>query len=136
MGLKITSKTKINYTPSYRELTIENLKTLFINQMFMVSPKDEADDNVNSIEKCFNDIEKEFCDIKGLINCDNNIIVKDEILQYHCTAKFGVSYGDVDMNIIKDAMLHSGDMVKYIEDFSRELSYTYALHKNLLSKRN
>ena len=134
MGLKINSKTKIN--PPYRELTIENLKNLFIYQMFMVSSIDEADINVRTIEGYFSRIERDYCDIKGLINCDNNIFVKDEILRFHCEAKFGVSDRSPDMNDIKDAMLHSGDVVKFIEDFSRELSYTYALHKNLLSKRN
>jgi len=134
MGLKINSKTKIN--PPYRELTIENLKNLFIYQMFMVSSIDEADINVRTIESYFSRIERDYCDINGFTNCDSVISEKDVILRFHCEAKFGVSDRSPDMNDIKDAMLHSGDMAKFIEDFSRELSYTYALHKNLLSKRN
>ena len=135
MAIKINSKSKVDNTPLYRELTIENLKTLFINQMFMVSSKDEADDNVGSIEKYFKDIEKDSCDIKGLINCDTNSFYINDILQYLCEAKFGISSGNLDMNIIKEAMLHSGDVARFIEDFSRELSFTFALHKNLLSMR-
>ena len=135
MAIKINSKSKVDNTPLYRELTIENLKTLFINQMFMVSSKDEADDNVGSIEKYFKDIEKDSCDIKGLINCDTNSFYINDILQYLCEAKFGISSGNLDMNIIKEAMLHSGDVARFIENFSRELSFTFALHKNLLSMR-
>ena len=101
----------------------------------MVSSKDEADDNVGSIEKYFKDIEKDSCDIKGLINCDTNSFYINDILQYLCEAKFGISSGNLDMNIIKEAMLHSGDVARFIENFSRELSFTFALHKNLLSMR-
>lgn len=68
-----------------KDLTnMEKLKSYFMYQMYVNSPADETDPNIENISNHFKEIYKNVYDIKGLD--------EDSILIYHCFAYLNVSF--------------------------------------------
>lgn len=102
-----------------RDLTnMEKLKSYFMYQMYVNSPAEETDANVENVSNHFKEIYKNVYDIQGLD--------EDSILIYHCNAYLEVSFGYRNLDNIKKELSHSDNKIKWINDFSRELSTTFA----------
>ena len=109
-----------------RDLTnMEKLKSYFMYQMYVESPSEETDANVEQIANYFKDIYKTIYDIKN--------VSEDSILIYHCFAYLNVAFGYRNMDDIKNEIKKSSDAKKYMADFSRDLSITFANLKRLQS---
>lgn len=109
-----------------RDLTnMEKLKSFFMYQMYVLSPSDETESNVEQVSNFFKDIYKTVYDIKDLS--------EDSILIYHCFAYLNVSFGYRNLEDIKNEMRKSSDSRAFMIDFSRELSITFANLKKLQS---
>ena len=102
-----------------KDLTnMEKLKSYFMYQMYVNSPADETDTNVENVSNHFKEIYKNVYDIQGLD--------EDSILIYHCNAYLDVSFNYRNLDDIKKELSRSEDKIKWINDFSRELSTTFA----------
>ena len=99
---------------------MEKLKSYFMYQMYVHSPSEDTDYNINVIADYFKDIYKIIDDIKGLD--------EDSILIYHCQAFLNIAYGYRNLGDIKDVFKNTDDKVKWIKQFSHELANTF---KNL-----
>jgi len=109
-----------------KDLTnMEKLKSYFMYQMYVNSPADETDSNIENISNHFKEIYKNVYDIKGLD--------EDSILIYHCFAYLNVSFNYRNIDDIKKELAQSEDKIKWINDFSRELSTSFANLKELQS---
>ena len=109
-----------------KDLTnMEKLKSYFMYQMYVNSPADETDPNIENISNHFKEIYKNVYDIKGLD--------EDSILIYHCFAYLNVSFNYRNIDDIKKELAQSEDKIKWINDFSRELSTSFANLKELQS---
>lgn len=109
-----------------KDLTnMEKLKSYFMYQMYVNSPADETDPNIENISNHFKEIYKNVYDIKGLD--------EDRILIYHCFAYLNVSFNYRNIDDIKKELAQSEDKIKWINDFSRELSTSFANLKELQS---
>jgi len=109
-----------------KDLTnMEKLKSYFMYQMYVNSPADETDSNIENVSNHFKEIYKNVYDIKGLD--------EDSILIYHCFAYLNVSFNYRNIDDIKKELAQSKDKIKWINDFSRELSTSFANLKELQS---
>lgn len=109
-----------------RDLTnMEKLKSYFMYQMYVESPVNETNANVERIANCFKDIYRNVYDVKDLS--------EDSILIYHCFAHLPTAFGYRNLDDIKSEMKKSEDMIEFMFDFSRELSTTFANLKELQS---
>lgn len=115
-----------------KDLTnMEKLKSFFMYQMYVNSPADETDTNVENVSNHFKEIYKNVYDIKGLD--------EDSVLIYHCFAYLNVSFSYRNLNDIKKELSQSGDSgdkIEWINNFSRELSTTFANLKILQSNNS
>lgn len=112
-----------------KDLTnLEKLKSFFMYQMYVNSPAEETDTNVENVSNHFKEIYKNVYDIKGLD--------EDSILNYHCYAYLVDSFYYSGLDDIKKELSRSDDKIKWINDFSRELSTTYANLKILQSNNS
>ncbi len=109
-----------------KDLTnMEKLKSYFMYQMYVNSSADETNKNVENVSNHFKEIYRNAYDIQGLD--------EDSILIYHCNAYLEVSYNYRNLDDIKKELSRSEDKIKWINDFSRELSMTFANLKVLQS---
>ncbi len=109
-----------------KDLTnMEKLKSYFMYQMYVNSPADETDPNIENVSNHFKEIYKNVYDIKGLD--------EDSILIYHCFAYLNVSFNYRNIDDIKRELAQSNDKIKWINDFSRELATSFANLKELQS---
>lgn len=109
-----------------KDLTnMEKLKSFFMYQMYVNSPADETDSNIEEISGYFKDIYSNVYDIKGLD--------EDNILIYHCNAYLNCSFGYRNLEDIKTEMNRADDRINWIKAFARELSTTFAHIKTLQS---
>lgn len=107
-----------------RDLTnMEKLKSFFMYQMYIESPKEDTDANIESISNHFKEIYKNVYDVKD--------IEEDSILRYHCFAYLDVAFGYRNLDDIKNALRKSNDTKLFMSEFSRELSITFANLKKL-----
>lgn len=101
-----------------KDLTnMEKLKSYFMYQMYVNSPAEETDTNVETISNYFKQIYKNVYEIKG--------VDEDSVLIYHCYAYLNVSYNYRNLDDIKKEFALSGNKIKWINDFSRELAITF-----------
>ena len=90
-----------------RDLTnMEKLKSYFMYQMYVESPSEETDANVEQIANYFKDIYKTIYDIKN--------VSEDSILIYHCFAYLNVAFGyrnmdDISKIVIGEGITHIGN---------------------------
>ena len=109
-----------------KDLTnMEKLKSYFMYQMYVNSPADETDSNIENVSNHFKEIYKNVYDIKGLD--------EDSILIYHCFAYLNVSFNYRNIDDIKKEFAQSDDKIKWINNFSRELATSFANLKELQS---
>ena len=107
-----------------RDLTnLEKLKSFFMYQMYVNSPADETDGNVECISNYFKDIYAAAYAVKG--------ISEDNILIYHCNAYLHVAFGYKNLEDIKKELNEQSDKIAWMKDFSRNLSFTFANLKTL-----
>lgn len=112
-----------------KDLTnMEKLKSYFMYKMYVNSPADETDSNIENVSNHFKEIYKNVYDIKGLD--------EDSILIYHCFAYLNVSFNYRNIDDIKKELEQSNDKIKWINDFSRELSTSFANLKELQSNNS
>ena len=104
---------------------MEKLKSYFMYQMYVNSPADGTDSNIENVSNHFKEIYKNVYDIKGLD--------EDSILIYHCFAYLNISFNYRNIDDIKKELAQSGDKIKWINDFSRELATSFANLKELQS---
>ena len=77
-----------------RDLTnMEKLKSYFMYQMYVESPVNETNANVERIANCFKDIYRNVYDVKDLS--------EDSILIYHCFAHLPTAFGYRNLDDIK-----------------------------------
>ena len=109
-----------------RDLTnMEKLKSYFMYQMYVESPTDATDNNIERISNYFKEIYKIIYDIKD--------VSEDSILIYHCNAFLEVAFGYRNLDHIKAEMKKSRDAMTFMTNFARELSITFANLKKLQS---
>ena len=109
-----------------KDLTnMEKLKSYFMYQMYVNSPANETDSNIENVSNHFKEIYKNVYDIKGLD--------EDSILIYHCFAYLNVSFNYRNIDDIKKELAQSEDKIKWINNFSRELATSFANLKELQS---
>lgn len=102
-----------------KDLTnMEKLKSYFMYQMYVNSPAEETDANVENVSNHFKEIYKNVYDIKGLD--------EDSILIYHCFAYLNVSYNYRNLDDIKKELALSENKIVWINNFTRELATTFA----------
>ncbi|MCH5312537.1 MAG: DUF262 domain-containing protein [Prevotella sp.] len=112
-----------------KDLTnMEKLKSYFMYQMYVNSPADETDSNIENVSNHFKEIYKNVYDVKGLD--------EDSILIYHCFAYLNVSFNYRNIDDIKKELAQSNDKIKWIQDFSRELATSFANLKELQSNES
>lgn len=112
-----------------RDLTnLEKLKSYLMYQMYVNSPADETDTNVEGISNNFKDIYKTIYDITGLD--------EDSILIYHCNAYLDVAFAYRNLENIKREFKGAGDKITWIKNFALELSTTFANLKKLQTSRS
>ncbi len=107
-----------------KDLTnMEKLKSYFIYQMYVYSPKDETETNIEYVSNIFKQIYLIINDLKEL--------EEDSILIYHCYAYIkGYYYRTI--SDIKDTFKNSTkDKVEWIKDFVNELHTTFTNFKQL-----
>lgn len=106
-----------------RELTnMEKLKSYFMYQMYVYSPQDETETNVEHIANIFKLIYLIINDLKHLN--------EDSILNYHCQAYVkGYSYRSIED--IKDLFKRSKDKVEWIKRFVGELHTSFSNMKKM-----
>lgn len=111
-----------------RDLTnMEKLKSYFMYQMYVNSPAEQTDMNVENISNHFKEIYKSVYDIKGLD--------EDSILIYHCFAFLNCSFYYRNLDNIKKELAESEDKVEWINNFTRELATTFANLKTLQNNK-
>ncbi|MSS18763.1 DUF262 domain-containing protein [Sodaliphilus pleomorphus] len=107
-----------------KDLTnMEKLKSYFMYQMYVNSPAEETDANVENISNYFKEIYKTVYDIKG--------IDEDSILNYHCFAYLTASFNYRNLDDIKKELASSDNKIEWINNFSRELATTFSNLKTL-----
>ena len=112
-----------------KDLTnMEKLKSYFMYQVYVNSPADETDYNIDEVSNHFKVIYKNVYDIKGLD--------EDSILIYHCFAYLNVSFNYRNIDDIKKELAQSDDKIRWINDFSRELAISFANLKELQSNNS
>ena len=101
-----------------KELTnMEKIKSYFMYQMYVYSPKEEIDTNIESISNIFKLIYLIINDLKS--------INEDSILIYHNNAHIkGFSYRTI--NDVKESFKLSDNKIKWIKNYIEELHTTFS----------
>jgi uncharacterized protein with ParB-like and HNH nuclease domain len=106
-----------------KDLTnMEKLKSYFMYQMYVYSPEDETDSNVEYVSNIFKLIYLLINDLKTLN--------EDSVLIYHCNAYIkGYNYRTLDD--IKEVFKESTDKVAWIKEFIDELHTSFSNIKKM-----
>jgi hypothetical protein len=106
-----------------KDLTnMERLKSYFMYQMYVYSPEEETNGNIESVSNIFKMI--------YLIINDLRTINEDNVLNYHCQAYVkGYAYRTIDD--IKDVLLLSSNKISWIKDFINELHTSFSNIKKM-----
>jgi hypothetical protein len=97
---------------------MEKLKSYFMYQMYVNSPAEETDTNVENVSNHFKEIYKNVYDLR---------LDEDSVLIYHCNAYLNASFSYRNLDDITKELSLSDDKIQWINDFSRELATTFAL---------
>ncbi len=106
-----------------KDLTnMEKIKSYFMYQMYIHSPQDETETNIDYIAKVFKSIYQIVKDVK---------LEEDRVLIYHCNAftEKGFRYRTIDD--IKEVFKNSQDKIGWIKDFINELRTSFANIKEI-----
>ena len=107
---------------------LEKLKSYFMYQIYVNSPSEEADSNVETISDYFKEIYKTIYDIEGLS--------EDSILIYHCNAYLKTAFAYRNLDHLKEefkAVENQKEKIDWIKNFTRELSESFKSLKTLKS---
>jgi uncharacterized protein with ParB-like and HNH nuclease domain len=108
-----------------KDLTnMEKIKSYFMYQMYVFSPKEETESNIESIANIFKQIYLTINDLKSLN--------EDSILIYHCNAFIkGYAYRNIDD--IKEVFKNTSEneKIKWIKDFVNELLTSFLSIKKM-----
>lgn len=106
-----------------KDLTnMEKLKSFFMYQMYVYSPEEESNSNIEHVSNIFKMIYQ-------LIN-DLKTITEDNVLNYHCQTYInGYNYRKIDE--IKARFLDSSDRINWIKDFINQLHTTFSNIKKM-----
>lgn len=106
-----------------KDLTnMEKLKSYFMYQMYVYSPEEETETNIESISNIFKLIYLIINDLKN--------INEDSVLIYHCNA-FVKGYPYRTLEDIKEVFKNSNDKVKWIKSFVNELHTSFSNIKKM-----
>ena len=105
-----------------KDLTnMEKIKSYFMYQMYVYSPQDETESNIERISNVFKAIYQLINDLK---------LNEDSVLIYHCNAFIkGFNYRTLDD--IKEIFQGSDKKVKWIKNFADELHTTFSNIKKM-----
>lgn len=108
-----------------KDLTnMEKLKSYFMYQMYVYSPEEETETNVEYVSNIFK--------LLYLIINDLKKLDEDKILLYHCNAYVkGYNYRSIDD--IKEVFSKSENKVKWIKEFINELHTSFSNMKKMES---
>ena len=106
-----------------KDLTnMEKIKSYFMYQMYVYSPEEETETNIESISNIFKLI--------YLIINDLRILNEDSVLIYHCNA-FVKGYHYRKIDDIKEVFENSTDKVRWIKEFVKELHTSFSNIKKM-----
>ncbi|PPD55094.1 MAG: hypothetical protein CTY12_01940 [Methylotenera sp.] len=106
-----------------KDLTsMEKIKSYFMYQMYVYSPEDETEANIETVSNVFKLIYLIINDLKSLN--------EDSILIYHCNA-FIKGYNYRTLDDIKEVFIKSADKVKWIKEFVTELHTSFSNIKKM-----
>lgn len=106
-----------------KDLTnMEKIKSYFMYQMYVYSPEEETESNIEFISNIFKLIYLIINDLKSLN--------EDSILIYHCNA-FIKGYPYRTLDDIKEVFINSTDKVKWIKEFVNELHTSFSNIKKM-----
>ena len=106
---------------------MEKLKSYFMYQMYVISPAEETDTNVENVSNHFKEIYKNVYDLR---------LDEDSVLIYHCNAYLNASFSYRNLDDITKELSLSDDKIQWINDFSRELATTFANLKQLQTNKS
>lgn len=106
---------------------MEKLKSYFMYQMYVNSPAEETDTNVENVSNHFKEIYKNVYDLR---------LDEDSVLIYHCNAYLNASFSYRNLDDITKELSLSDDKIQWINDFSRELATTFANLKQLQTNKS
>ena len=106
-----------------KDLTnMEKIKSYLMYQMYVYSPENETESNIESVSNVFKSIYLLINDLKSLN--------EDSILIYHCYA-FIKGYNYRNLDDIKEVFLKSTNKVKWIKEFVTELHTSFSNIKKM-----
>ena len=106
-----------------KDLTnMEKIKSYFMYQMYVYSPEEETETNIEFISNVFKLIYLIINDLKSLN--------EDSVLIYHCNA-FIKGYPYRTLDDIKEVFINSTDKVKWIKEFVNELYTSFSNIKKM-----
>ncbi|RZJ74697.1 MAG: DUF262 domain-containing protein, partial [Flavobacterium sp.] len=106
-----------------KDLTnMEKLKSYFMYQMYVYSPEELTNSNIEYVSNVFKLIYTIINDLKTLN--------EDNVLIYHCNA-YLKGYGYRTIEDIKDALSNTDDKIKWIKDFIHELHTSFSNIKKM-----
>jgi hypothetical protein len=110
-----------------KDLTnMEKIKSYFMYQMYVYSPEDATESNIEFVSNVFKLIYLIINDLKNLN--------EDSVLIYHCNAFIkGYPYRTIDD--IKEVFASSSDKVKWIKEFVTELHTSFSNIKKMESSK-
>ncbi|NGF76542.1 DUF262 domain-containing protein [Fluviicola sp. SGL-29] len=108
-----------------KDLTnMEKIKSYFMYQMYVYSPEEETETNIEYVSNVFKLIYLIINDLKSLN--------EDSVLIYHCNA-FIKGYQYRTLDDIKEVFANSTDKVKWIKEFINELHTSFSNIKKMES---
>ena len=106
-----------------KDLTnMEKIKSYFMYQMYVYSPEEETESNIEFVSNIFKLIYLIINDLKSLN--------EDSVLIYHCNA-FIKGYPYRTLDDIKEVFINSIDKVKWIKEFVNELHTSFSNIKKM-----
>ena len=106
-----------------KDLTnMEKIKSYFMYQMYVYSPEEETEANIEFISNVFK--------LMYLIINDLKSLNEDSVLIYHCNA-FIKGYPYRTLDDIKEVFINSTDKVKWIKEFVNELHTSFSNIKKM-----
>lgn len=106
-----------------KDLTnMEKIKSYFMYQMYVYSPEEETESNIEFVSNIFKLIYLIINDLKSLN--------EDSVLIYHCNA-FIKGYPYRTLDDIKEVFINSTDKVKWIKEFVNELHTSFSNIKKM-----
>lgn len=106
-----------------KDLTnMERLKSYFMYQMYVYSPEEETNSNIEYVSNVFK--------MMYLVINDLRTLTEDNVLNYHCQAYLkGYSYRKIDD--LKEVLLSSANKIQWIKDFINELHTSFSNIKKM-----